>query len=257
MPSSPAPAPPPSTSIPVFLLKSPSQPQDSYHDVLSSHADPIFRPHFLPVLTHVFSATALSSLSSLFSSPESFFARYDGLILTSQRAVQALGEALQTKREGAAEKEQGAGSGRGKGQRRAVPHTGTDATGPRNPIVYVVGPATAAAARALLSPPFPELTILGSETGSGAALASYILAARRSSPDNNEAPPPPAKKKPLLFLVGEQRRDVIPKTLQSASLSAEERIPVEERVVYESSTRTQFEGDFARALAELGSDAAE
>jgi len=49
----------------------------------------------------------------------------------------------------------------------------------------------------------------------------------------------------LLFLVGEQRRDIIPKTLQSPTLSQAEQIGVEELVVYDTSEMETFRSDFA------------
>lgn len=58
----------------------------------------------------------------------------------------------------------------------------------------------------------------------------------------------------LLFLVGEQRRDIIPKTLMSPSLPVSSRIPVDEIVVYETGEMDSFEGDFAAALHSPDSD---
>ena len=59
------------------------------------------------------------------------------------------------------------------------------------------------------------------------------------------------KQKPaLLFLVGEQRRDIIPKTLMSESLKSEDRqIKVDELVVYETGEMASFENDFRIAIA--------
>lgn len=58
----------------------------------------------------------------------------------------------------------------------------------------------------------------------------------------------------LLFLVGEQRRDIIPKTLMSESLPAEERIPVEEIVVYETGEMDSFERDFEDSVRKYSSE---
>ena len=52
------------------------------------------------------------------------------------------------------------------------------------------------------------------------------------------------KKTPLLFLTGEQRNDVIPKTLMTDSLPEVERIPVRELEVYETRVMGSFERDF-------------
>ncbi|KAL1999247.1 hypothetical protein VTN02DRAFT_4820 [Thermoascus thermophilus] len=58
-----------------------------------------------------------------------------------------------------------------------------------------------------------------------------------------------SSKPPLLFLVGEQRRDVIPKTLMSECLSVRDRIRVDELVVYETGVMASFEDDFRAAVA--------
>lgn len=55
-------------------------------------------------------------------------------------------------------------------------------------------------------------------------------------------------KPPLLFLVGEQRRDIIPRTLMDETLPSRDRIHVDELVVYETGVMDSFETDFARAV---------
>lgn len=57
-------------------------------------------------------------------------------------------------------------------------------------------------------------------------------------------------KPPLLFLVGEQRRDIIPKTLMDPTLSDEKRIQVDELVVYGTGIMESFEQDFMASLKE-------
>lgn len=52
----------------------------------------------------------------------------------------------------------------------------------------------------------------------------------------------------MLFFVGEQRRDIIPKTLMSKSLPVEERVQVDEVVVYETAVEEGFEAEFRGAL---------
>lgn len=56
-------------------------------------------------------------------------------------------------------------------------------------------------------------------------------------------------KPPLLFLVGEQRRDIIPATLMSDDLPGEQRIRVDEVVVYSTGVMSSFADDFGRRLA--------
>lgn len=52
----------------------------------------------------------------------------------------------------------------------------------------------------------------------------------------------------LLFLVGEQRRDIIPKTLMNPSLPTSARIQVDELVVYGTGIMESFERDFGDRL---------
>ena len=59
------------------------------------------------------------------------------------------------------------------------------------------------------------------------------------------------RKKPILFLAGETHRDIIPRTLQSTSLTPDARIEVSERVVYGSSEREDFGFELAKALKRL------
>lgn len=55
-------------------------------------------------------------------------------------------------------------------------------------------------------------------------------------------------KPPLLFLVGEQRRDIIPKTLMDSALPDDRRIQVDELVVYGTGVMESFEEDFTKLL---------
>lgn len=113
--------------------------------------------------------------------------------------------------------------------------------------LYTVGPATARSLSSLRDKHLPSATIHGADAGNGEKLAHSILAHY-----NSLHPPPETKngrRKPaLLFLVGEQRRDIIPKTLMATSLPESERIDVEEIVVYETGEMGSFEGDFADAV---------
>jgi uroporphyrinogen-III synthase len=55
-------------------------------------------------------------------------------------------------------------------------------------------------------------------------------------------------KPPLLFLVGEQRRDIIPKTLMHSTLPVDRRIQVDELEVYGTGVMQSFEEDFTMVL---------
>lgn len=113
--------------------------------------------------------------------------------------------------------------------------------------IYTVGPATTRALRAI--PQTPPLQVFGEHTGNGDALAPYIqghygewYADRRSSTEPRKPLPP------LLFLVGEKRRDIIPNALMDPALPPEERIRVDETVVYGTGVMASFPADFAAVL---------
>ncbi|KIY02946.1 uncharacterized protein Z520_01411 [Fonsecaea multimorphosa CBS 102226] len=157
--------------------------------------------------------------------------------------------------------------------------------------LYTVGPATSRALNTLVTEslaaskhshsPFSRLrpSVLGEHTGNGDKLAQYILShynalhsrrlytfydAPRLPFTPVMGPMPPRgervdkddarlRKKPLLFLVGEQRRDVIPKTLMDKEgklASPEERIQVDELEVYTTVVMESFQDDFRRRIAE-------
>ncbi|RKO84618.1 tetrapyrrole biosynthesis, uroporphyrinogen III synthase, partial [Blyttiomyces helicus] len=90
---------------------------------------------------------------------------------------------------------------------------------------YVVGPATAKAARRL------NFTPIGESTGTADALASLIIASY------------PSTSPPLLFLAGDKRRDVLPTRL------AEARVPFQELQSYETRPSSRFRADLE---AEVG-----
>ena len=56
---------------------------------------------------------------------------------------------------------------------------------------------------------------------------------------------------PLLFLVGEQRRDIIPKTLMDPELPNDQRIQVDELIVYGTGVMESFEQDFTKLLRDI------
>jgi uroporphyrinogen-III synthase len=139
---------------------------------------------------------------------------------------------------------------------------------------YTVGPATSrtlttllTASPTILSPLCPE--ILGSETGNGESLAKYILEHYRSlhttkSPSftSTSLPEPSTdtgrtndmkstQLPPLLFLVGEQRRDIIPNTLTAPSLPPDRIIQVDEVVVYETGVMKSFPTDLDRVVQNI------
>lgn len=107
--------------------------------------------------------------------------------------------------------------------------------------IYSVGPATTRALRAITQ--YPPLRIFGEHTGNGDVLAQYIL--EHYGEWYRDRP----KKPRLLFLVGEQRRDIIPKTLMDETLPAGARIDVIEKVVYGTGVMDSFSKDFEKLLS--------
>ena len=89
-----------------------------------------------------------------------------------------------------------------------------------------------------------QCDIFGADTGNGEKLAKYILSHYNGLHQSSSKP-----KRPLLFLVGEQRRDIIPKTLTSISLPELERIEVDELVVYETGVMESFPQEFEKHIA--------
>lgn len=113
-------------------------------------------------------------------------------------------------------------------------------------VLYTVGPATARTLTTLRDKHIPTAKIYGADAGTGKKLAHMMLEhynALHLSTATSEI-----QKPGLLFLVGEQRRDIIPKTLMSDSLPVQDRIPVHEIVVYETGEMESFEKDFEIAV---------
>lgn len=125
-------------------------------------------------------------------------------------------------------------------------------------ILYTVGPATSRSLSALITPDhLPHATLHGADTGNGENLARFILEhynrnspsqiAQTQSDSNGEAKGEgESTKPPLLFLVGEQRRDIIPRTLTDQTPA--QRIKVDEVVVYETRVQAHFEDVFRGVL---------
>jgi uroporphyrinogen-III synthase len=207
----------------LFLLKTQSTPRDTYQDFFETFQDSRFTPIFVPVLQHEVQTDALERLRVLIETKaflkSSDCQKYGGIIFTSQRAVEAFTSVVESLSES---------------QRRLYLT--------KDVPLYVVGPATAMGLRSLGL----ECPVLGEESGNGNALAKFIL-----NDYNSRYPSTHVGIKPgLLFLVGEQRRDIIPKTLQAENLTAGERITVDEVVVYATAEMSSFSTDFATSLSD-------
>lgn len=103
--------------------------------------------------------------------------------------------------------------------------------------IYVVGPATERAVRDVQRKWLTGCEVLGAECGNGEALAGFI---RRDYKGGGT----------VGFMVGEMRRDVVPKTLRGEP--QEGRVAVEEVVVYETGVRREFGWEFEGVVREEG-----
>ncbi|KAG5969756.1 hypothetical protein E4U58_001121 [Claviceps cyperi] len=214
--------------VPVLLLKTKSTPSDSYEETLSAHSfsngcvNGRLVPRFIPIFRHRFDEQGLCKIQSLLLNRRISHcadAEYGGIIFTSQRAVEAFSRVVRN----------------GQGNGTIWPHL-------QKIPIYSVGPATTRALRAI--PQLPPLQVFGGETGNGEALAKYILEHYKEWFSNRSTLPP------LLFLVGEQRRDIIPRMLMDPDLTVDRRIQVTEVVVYGTDVMQSFSADFKAALVE-------
>lgn len=94
--------------------------------------------------------------------------------------------------------------------------------------------------------------MIGQDAGTGELLSGLVLAHYNELHTSNNAKRKSNLKLPLLFLVGETHRDVIPKTLMDPALPVDEQIQVEELIVYETGVMGSFAVEFERALEGVG-----
>ncbi|CAF9933894.1 hypothetical protein IMSHALPRED_009513 [Imshaugia aleurites] len=229
---------PPNPSIPILLLKTPSPTPAS--DAYTLHLTPPFAPSFVPVLSHTLLPDPLIKLllthftlnpsPDRLPDPQPF--PYGALIFTSQRAVAAFASALNAPpvvkiRERVAE--------------------GLRSGGVR---LYVVGPATERALSAVRDERCAGCGIYGGEeAGSGEVLAGIILGKRGGDGTYDVREREGGTRKPALFLVGEKRRDIIPRMLMDPKLPEGERIQVDEMEVYKTGELGEFGFHFTQMLA--------
>lgn len=216
----------------MLLLKTKSTPGDNYEDIFSRPQGGVtFVPSFVPVLEHRFDEAGVTRVRSILQSQrvgKHFGAAYGGLVFTSQRAVEAFTKIVQ---DGPGEKQSSVSK-----TTLAWPHL-------QEVPIYSVGPATTRALKAV--PQEPALQVSGEHTGNGDSLAHFILDHYAQwYEDRTEEKPG------LLFMVGEQRRDIIPKTLMDENLPSDRRIEVDEVVVYGTGVMESFADDFRRRLQE-------
>ncbi|PHH58499.1 hypothetical protein CDD81_5596 [Ophiocordyceps australis] len=199
----------------VLMLKTESTPTDAYRILLSQHGR---SPLFIPVLTHKPKPEGIEKLHQLLVK-RSFASAcpYSGLIFTSQRAVEAFASLVFQHRPP---------------NDKAWPYL-------QNIPVYSVGPATTRCLEAV--PQQPPLQVFGTNTGNGETLAHFIL-------DHYNRCFRVHGPRALLFVVGQQHRDVIPRSLQNPSLPAERRIQVDQVTVYQSTVIDSLQADLGEAL---------
>ena len=195
--------------IPVYLLKTKSVPTDAYEDHFKSLDNGEYTPYFVPVLEHRFNTANMGRLGDIIKSGgfrtdlgnSCALPQYGGMIFTSQRAVDAFSQVI-----------------------AGLRHAGlqVDDLLPKHMPLYVVGPATARALRALNL----SCSVLGEESGNGEMLAAFIAAHYNTRHRAN--------KPSLLFAVGEKRREIIPHALSSEAVPSDERIDMHELILYES-----------------------
>lgn len=208
-------------TVPILLLKTKSAPTDTYEELFTTLDDHRFAPVFVPVLEHRFKQDTLGEVRTHVTNrgfvplDKQGLATYGALIFTSQRAVEAFTQIVDEFR---------------KNGKHDV-----DELLPDTLPLYVVGPATARGLKAMKL----RCPILGQETGNGEALAAYMLE------HYNDMYPGPSKP-PILFLVGDKRRDIIPKTLQAATLGDGRRCKVDELIIYETGEMQSFRDEFSR-----------
>jgi len=206
--------------IPILLLKTKSVPTDTYEELFTTLDNHLYAPVFVPVLEHRFKRDALDDVQTHVTNrgfvprANEGLATYGALIFTSQRAVEAFTQIVED-------------------VRKEGKHNIDDLL-PESLPLYVVGPATARGLRALNL----RCPVLGEETGNGEALAAYMLEHYNDMYSG-------AGKPPILFLVGDKRRDIIPKTMQSADLGDKRRCKVDELVIYETGAMQSFRDDFS------------
>ncbi|KAL8291311.1 hypothetical protein RQP46_002289 [Phenoliferia psychrophenolica] len=160
------------------LVRTPQPHSDQYHSTINlpSHT------HHLPVLSFQPTNPTLLSSTILLGPTD----RYSGVIITSQRAVQAWVSAS------------------------PAPSSSPLANWDSIPF-FVVGPATFTAI-AKLPGPIPQL--VGATTGTGLVLANDILDHFSTS----SSPPPTL---PILYLTGDKNRETIPEVLEKAGFKLE------------------------------------
>ncbi|KAK6518966.1 hypothetical protein TWF281_003656 [Arthrobotrys megalospora] len=209
---------------PILLLKTRSTPTDPYATLLSSNG---YDPIFVPVLQHhpinadivrsyILDGSIVSAgENEAINSDDKDKNKFGALIITSQRAVEALGVLIEELKES---------------------HKEIISTLLSTTTIYVVGPATR---NSLIALGFTSSNVVGEDSGNGAVLADFIVENYSSKGD-------------LLFLTGETHSTTIPTRVPDKlrELKGLE-VNVEEVVVYKTGVMEGFETDLRECLKRL------
>ena len=207
---------------------------------------------FCPVLTTTFDREAMEGVARLVTHEGGEDTEaIDGLILTSQRAAEALLSLLPS-----STSELEALLNSAAGSRLTTLQKLARGSFP----IFVIGPATY---RLLASHPLIlQSSLLGRETGNGASLAAFVLKYYETldsqSPDQGSRKSDLGvncsqqnRRRTLLFPTGDPHRDIIPKSLSSPDLPTERRLNVIEETVYRTVEDSTFAGRFARLIDDV------
>lgn len=270
--------------IPVLLLKTRSTPHDTYQEHFDAGE---FTPHFVPVLVHQQNEATLSELENLLRQSQ-LKEKYGGMVFTSQRAVEAW-QGVVTRVEDNPSAATTGLERTPDSDNKINPDSSSTFSALTEFPLYAVGPATSLALKTLhrhssaktsSRAVFARLNpvVVGEHTGNGQNLAAFILkhyntlqrtryftyveaprlpfipllgmGGENYSRSRMDADDERLRKKPLLFLVGEQRRDVIPRTLMQEAEESE-RIEVREVEVYSTQVLQSFEEEFGALCEQL------
>ncbi|GAA5875780.1 hypothetical protein JCM3774_006455 [Rhodotorula dairenensis] len=226
----------------VILVRAPKLPldRDPYHLArLALDADSDLQLHHLAILETDFcnQDTLRSAVNALHAehAPATAAARWDGVVMTSARSVEAFC---------AAQRDLETSSSTEHDRDRSLPT-------PAIPF-FVVGHPTCTALQRAPCPPRQEQVLGAEQCGTGERLAEYIVQYFSSTVayDRTETPPSPLRRPRLLYLTGDKNRDTIPRRLAKGGIDLD---PLQ---VYSTRPSPSFPSDLDAVLAEVDASAA-
>jgi len=192
--------------------------QDNYESALLNAG---YAPVFLPVLSH--SLVNINKITNTIAGDTPDEAQsYSGVVFTSQRAAEAWSQA----------------------GKAALKANRQPSQSWQNIPFYAVGPATAASLTRLHPSirPHSSLILGADESGSAEMLAGFICTSHNKTQQQQQQPTDSTC--PLLYLVGDKRKDTLP------SLLNEQGIKMHEIQAYETYQSPTFEADYCALLDE-------